>query len=200
MNNVDRSAKCSSDYLREGSFLLLNSKEAFMTEPIITCPNCKTEIKLTESLAAPLIESTRLEYEKRLAQKDTDIAKRETLLREREVALLKAQESIDDQVAEKLRYERTKIAADEAKKVKLALATDLDQKAREIADLQEVLRQRDEKLAEAKKTQAELLKRQRELDDAKRELDLTVEKVIGKASLLFASKLRKRLRNNSNLR
>lgn len=27
-----------------------------MTEPTITCPNCKTKIKLTESLAAPLIE------------------------------------------------------------------------------------------------------------------------------------------------
>ena len=29
-----------------------------MTEPTITCPHCKSEIKLTESLAAPLIEST----------------------------------------------------------------------------------------------------------------------------------------------
>ena len=28
-----------------------------MTEPTITCPSCKIEIKLTESLAAPLIES-----------------------------------------------------------------------------------------------------------------------------------------------
>jgi len=27
-----------------------------MTEPTIICPKCKTEIKLTESLAAPLIE------------------------------------------------------------------------------------------------------------------------------------------------
>jgi hypothetical protein len=26
-----------------------------MTEPTITCPNCKTEIKLTESLAGPRI-------------------------------------------------------------------------------------------------------------------------------------------------
>lgn len=26
-----------------------------MTEPTIICPNCKTEIKLTESLAAPLV-------------------------------------------------------------------------------------------------------------------------------------------------
>ncbi len=30
-----------------------------MAEPTITCPNCKTEIKLTESLAAPLVESIR---------------------------------------------------------------------------------------------------------------------------------------------
>ena len=48
-----------------------------MTEPTIICPNCKTEIKLTESLAAPLIEATRKDYERRLNQKDLDIAKRE---------------------------------------------------------------------------------------------------------------------------
>jgi len=28
-------------------------------EPTITCPKCKTEIKLTESLAAPRVESIR---------------------------------------------------------------------------------------------------------------------------------------------
>ncbi|HED18119.1 MAG TPA: hypothetical protein ENI74_01275 [Gammaproteobacteria bacterium] len=33
-----------------------------MTEPTVTCPNCKMEIKLTESMAAPLIESTRLQF------------------------------------------------------------------------------------------------------------------------------------------
>ena len=43
-----------------------------MTEPTIVCPKCKNEIKLTESLAAPLIESTRREYEKLLTQKDPD--------------------------------------------------------------------------------------------------------------------------------
>ena len=147
-----------------------------MTEPTITCPNCKTEIKLTESLAAPLIESTRREYEQRLARKDADIAKRETSLREQEEALSKAKEAIDDQVAEKLKHERVKIASDEAKKAKLALGTDLDQKTKEIADLHEVLTQRDAKLAEAQQAQADLLRKQRELDDAKRELDLTVEK------------------------
>ena len=147
-----------------------------MTEPTITCPNCKTEIKLTESLAAPLIEATRRGFEQRLAQKDADVVKRETEIKNREEALAKAKEAIDDQVAEKLKIERSKISADEAKKAKAASASDLEQKAREIADLQEVLKSREAKLAEAQNAQAELIKKQRELDDAKRELELNVEK------------------------
>ena len=147
-----------------------------MAEPTIICPKCKAEIKLTESLAAPVIESIRREYEERLSQKDTDIIQRETSLREREEALSKAKETLDNQVAEKLRQERIKIAAEEARKAKLALAIDLDQKDNEITDLQDVLKQRDAKLVEAQKEQVELIRKQRELDDAKREMDLTVEK------------------------
>jgi hypothetical protein len=146
-----------------------------MSEPTIICPNCKTEIKLTESLAAPLIESTRRDYEKRLAQKDTDIAKKEESLREREAAVSQATQAIDDQVAEKLLLERAKIVSEESKKAKLALQTDIDQKTRELAELQDVLTQRDVKLAEAQKAQADLIRQKRELDDAKRELELTVE-------------------------
>jgi len=33
-----------------------------MTEPTIICPNCKTEIKLTESLAAPFMGETKNMY------------------------------------------------------------------------------------------------------------------------------------------
>ena len=88
-----------------------------MSEPTIICPNCKTEIKLTESLAAPLIETTRRDYETRLAQKDTDIAKKEESLREREAAVSKATQAIDDQVAEKLLLERAKIVSEGASQV-----------------------------------------------------------------------------------
>lgn len=45
-----------------------------MIEPTITCPNCKTEIKLTESLAAPLIEATCRELEQRLEKKAPIVA------------------------------------------------------------------------------------------------------------------------------
>jgi hypothetical protein len=147
-----------------------------MAEPTVVCPQCKTEIKLTESLAAPLLESVRRDYEQRLTQKDTDIAKREKTLHEREQILQKTKDTLDQQVAEKLQQERAKIAAEEAKKAKLTLGIDLDQKAKEISELQDILKQRDAKLAEAQKVQADLVRKQRELDDAQRELDLTIEK------------------------
>jgi hypothetical protein len=147
-----------------------------MAEPTVVCPQCKAEIKLTESLAAPLLESIRRDYEQRLTQKDTDIAKREKTLHEREAVLQKQKESMDEQVAQKMQQEQARIAAEEAKKAKLAVGNELNQKVKEINDLQDILKQSDIKLAEAQKAQADLIRKQRELDDAKRELELTVEK------------------------
>lgn len=151
-----------------------------MTEPTITCPNCKTEIKLTESLAEPLIQATRKQFEEKLQQKDTEVAQREATLRLKETEVADAKRQLEQQVAEqvasKLQQERAQIIAEESRKAKQASATEIENKARELADLQEVLKSRDEKLAEAQKAQAELIKKQRELDDAKRELELTVEK------------------------
>jgi len=147
-----------------------------MAEPTVVCPQCKTEIKLTESLAAPLLESVRRDYEQRLTQKDAEVARHEKTLQEREATLQKAKESLDEEVAAKLQRERAGIAAEEAKKAKRALENDLDQRAKEITELQEILKQRDMKLAEAQKAQAEVTRKQRELEDAKRELELTVAK------------------------
>jgi hypothetical protein len=83
---------------------------------------------------------------------------------------------MDEQVAQKMQQEQARIAAEEAKKAKLAVGNELNQKLNEINDLQDILKQRDIKLADAQKAQADLIRKQRELDDAKRELELTVEK------------------------
>lgn len=147
-----------------------------MAEPTIICPQCKTEIKLTESLAAPLLADVKRQFEQRLAQKDADMAKREQSLNERAEAIEKAKATLDQQVAAKLQQERVRIAAEEQQKAKMVLGNDLNQKAKEISTLQEVLKQRDAKLAEAQQAQAELIGKQRELDDAKRELELTIAK------------------------
>ncbi len=77
-----------------------------MVSPVIKCPYCQKEIKLTESLAAPLLEATRKEYEKKLSDKDTEIADREAAVRKQERAVASAKKQIEDQIAEGIRLER----------------------------------------------------------------------------------------------
>ncbi len=147
-----------------------------MTEPTVTCPACRTEIKLTELLAAPLIEDTRRQYEQQLARKETEVAGREAAIRDQQAQIAVAKDSINAEVSAKLDEERGRIAAVEARKAKRLVAIDFERKINEIAELNEVLRQRDTKLAEAQRAQADLIKKQRELDDAKREMNLTIQK------------------------
>ena len=171
-----------------------------MIEPIIHCPNCRTEIKLTESLAAPLIAETRQKFERTLAAKDAEVARREAVLKAKEGELAAAKAGIDEQVATKLKAERLVIVAEEAKKAKLLAASDLEQKAKELGDLQEVLKQRDVKLAEAQQAQADLLRKQRELDDAKREMDLTIEKKVQESLIAVRDKAKLEAEESLKLR
>lgn len=166
----------------------------------ITCPNCHTEIKLTESLAAPLIAATKREYEKKIADRDAVLDKREAELRVQQAAVKEAQEGVDTLVAEKLKAERQSIAQDEARKAKRALATDLESQAKEIADLQDVLTQRDTKLAEAQAAQAELLRKQRELDDARRELELSIEQRVQEALAIVREQAKKDVEDSLRLK
>ena len=149
-----------------------------MSDPLIVCPKCRTPIKLTDSLAAPLIAKTRRQFEQQLAQKDADFAKREVSLRKSQKALAKAREAIDDEVAKRLQIERVSITESEKKKARVALAADLKQRDRVLAELQGNLDANNAKLAEAQQAHADVLRKSRELDDAKRELDLSVQKKV----------------------
>ena len=175
-----------------------------MTEPAITCPNCKTEIRLTESLAAPLIETTRKQFQQQLAQKDDEIAKREQGILEKERQLTIAKNKLDEQVAsqveDQLKIDRARITAEESRKSKQAFANDLEQRSREIAELQAILKSQEAKLTEAQKTQADLLRKQRELDDAKRELDLTIEKRVQEGLSVTRQQARKEAEDEQRLK
>ena len=153
-----------------------------MSEPTITCPNCKQEIKLTESLAAPLVEATRNRFEQLLAQKDMDVVRRENEIDVAKEKLANAKKSLDDEVSVKVEdqliKERTRIIDEETKKAKKAVSSDLAQKEKELVELQAVIEINQEKLAEAQSAQANIIKKERELDDARREIELTVEKGI----------------------
>ena len=160
-------------------------------DPTIVCPKCHTEIKLTESLAAPLLEGARKDFEQRLLDKDSEVERREASITTREEAVRLAREAVDAEVLAKLQKERQQIATDEARKAKQALAIEMEQKSREISELQGVLEQKDLKLVEAQKAQSDALRKQRELDDATRELELTVEKRVNEGLLVTREQARR---------
>jgi hypothetical protein len=145
-------------------------------EPTLNCPNCNHEIKLTESLAAPLIEETRRRFQEQLASKDAEVARKTEALRQEREQLEKSREQIEDQIKQRMAAERSQIAAVEAKKAREAVAAEVQLKGAELEELRKTLAANNAKLAEAQQQQAELMRRQRALDDEKRELDLTVEK------------------------
>ena len=112
------------------------------TEPTIKCPKCKNEIKLTESLAGPLLIKAREDFDKDL------------------VSL------------------RKQITITEHAYATQTVAATLEGQRRENADLQEDMRKKDEKLAEAQQAQAAALKEKRQLAEDRRELELTIERRI----------------------
>ncbi|MGT2501205.1 DUF2130 domain-containing protein [Bradyrhizobium guangxiense] len=145
-------------------------------EPTLNCPNCNHEIKLTESLAAPLIEETRMRFQEQLASKDAEVARKTEALRQEREQIEKSREQIEDQIRQRMAAERSQIAAAEAKKAREAVAAEVQLKGAELEELRKTLAANNTKLAEAQQQQAELMRKQRALDDEKRELDLTVEK------------------------
>ena len=123
-------------------------------EPTLQCPNCSHEIKLTESLAAPLLEETRQRFNEQLAAKDAEVARRTEALRKEQDAVAKAREQIEDQVGQRLTAERSQLVATEAKKAREAVAGHLQAKEAEAAELRKNLEANNAKLAEAQQAQA----------------------------------------------
>lgn len=152
-----------------------------MTEPTISCPNCHVEIKLTESLAGPLVEQTRREFAQQLAAKDQLVAQAQQQAATEKQQVEQERQGIEATVAKRLEDERKQIAIEEAARAKRQVALEAAGKDRQLAELTELLQSRDEKLALAQAEQAELLKKQRALDDEKRELELSVQKQVNDA-------------------
>jgi len=142
-----------------------------MTEPTITCPKCSTVIKLTESLAAPLVESTRRQFEERLKQQQREIEMREAAVR-------KQQEAIEDQVAAKLKTERAAIAATEAKRAREAVSDELVKAQAEKVETENLLKDRNAKLAAAQQTEIALRRERQQLQEEKEQFELVKQRAI----------------------
>lgn len=98
-------------------------------DPTITCPHCKGEVHLTESLAAPIVEATRAQYEAKLRAERTAIAEAEA--KKARLALTAEMDRKAQEVAE-----LTSVLADRDQKLAEAqqAQTDALRKQRELDD------------------------------------------------------------------
>jgi len=143
-----------------------------MIESTIICPNCKTEIKLTESLAAPLIEATRKQYEQQLAQKDSDIAVREKAANEKEKELSEAKAKLAEAQKAQAELIRKQRELDDAKReleltvetrVQESLTATRDQAKKEAEESMRLKVAEKEQTIASMQTQIAALKRKAEL-------------------------------------
>lgn len=168
---------------------IVGVREERVFEPIIHCPECQAEIKLTESLAAPLLKSREAEFKRQEAE-----------LREREAVLRQDRDSLERDVIERTAAERKKVAEEEQRKARLALGIELETKQRELKELNEILRSRDEKLAEAQRAQAEIVRRERQIAEEKRQMELTIEKRVSASVNEMRAKARQEVEDELKLK
>src|SRR5207302_3718053 len=126
-----------------------------MDDPTIICPNCKTEIRLTESLAAPLVEATREEFERKLQEKDLLIRAKEAAVTAEKQGLNEQRQELENTIAKRVKEAGQQIAAEEARKAQERVKDALTEREQELAGLRELIEEKNSKLAEAQKAQVE---------------------------------------------
>jgi len=133
----------------------------------IQCPECGTEIPLTEAISSQLSEEIRREYECRAQAKERELAKEREALAARERQLEESRRAVDEAVAKKVAEERVRVEAEAKKKASESVAL-------AVADLQNQVAEKEKALGVAQKNELEIRKKQRELEAEKRNMDLEV--------------------------
>jgi hypothetical protein len=142
-----------------------------MNTNLITCPNCKTEIPLTDAMAHQIREQMEKEFADRQRKSQEAIESREKAIVEKAKKVEEAQRSVERQVAEKLAIERQKVQVEAREQAKQGVTVELQ-------DLQNQLADRQKKLADAQKAELELRKKQRELEDRAKNMELEVARTL----------------------
>jgi len=159
-------------------------------DPSITCPHCQGSIKLSESLAAPLLVRREAELKQQIARQAAELDKRSGALRQQEQALEQLRAGLDEQVLQRLAAERGRISAEEQRKARLLLGGELAAKQQEVSELGELCATQQRRLAEAQQLQAEMLRKERDLQQARQEMAAVIEQRVNEGLAAIQQKAR----------
>ncbi len=153
----------------------------------ITCPHCHQPIALDETLAGPIVERARRDFETQHAQQAAALdarladferqqkaaaAERQRLAAER--AAIETQ--ISQQVAERLTAQRADIAKEEAARAKASVHSELAQRDAQLMELKQARESDTLKLEASLKAEAEARRLKREFEDKLREADAELQR------------------------
>jgi len=142
-----------------------------MVDQTIICPNCSYKIPLTKTLSHQIKENLIKEIDEQVKEKEREIERRKRLLDKEAQKLEDSKKTIEHEIQERLKTERTKLLQEDRKEAKAAFEVDLK-------DLQEQIAEKDKRLEEAHKAELTFRKKMRELDEQKRSIKLEVTRKI----------------------
>ena len=133
----------------------------------ITCPNCRTEIEITEVISTQLRASVLAEVEAEMGPVRQRLRQQQEELAQRQRELQKQVESVDEQVRTKLAQERPALERAIREQAVQERDLELKDKAAAIAELQA-------KVQQANQKELAFLKKERELQDRVEAVELEV--------------------------
>jgi len=155
----------------------------------IVCPNCKTEIEITEVMSAQLSEKIRADIEAEFSPRRQALEQQVKEMKKQQSQLDRDQKAMDEQVRQRVEAMREKVVEQEKKNAADDIAVELkdrDEKIKEIETKLEVsqqreldLRKKERKLADHEK---ELAQKQEQLEqENQQQLDAEREQISEKA-------------------
>lgn len=133
----------------------------------IACPNCQTEIEISEALSTQLKADLRRQFNEERKASEQEIAKREETLASRIKEVEVAEKSFDEKVEARLATKRAELLKKATQKAKEEVAVELQDQAAELTAAKQ-------KLKMAQEAELEIRKKARELDEQKQEMELTL--------------------------
>ncbi len=163
------------------------------TDQSLLCPKCGESIKLTESLAAPLVAATRAQYEQQIRSQAEQFAAEKEAVEVRDQAnrrraaeleaLAKQTEqrvanAVREQVQQQLVRDRKLIMEQESARARQQMELELKTKQATADQQAERIDNLTQKLTAAQKAEANLLRQKQQLEDKERELQLNLQRGI----------------------
>ena len=142
-----------------------------MTDQMIACPNCKTEIPLNSALSAQIGASLEKDFQEKMNIQDKALKQREAEMKSQLEKLELEKSSLSQEVEKRLSLERQKLQQTAEIKAKADLSV-------EMTELQKELIQKSTQLNEAKKQELELRRQRQEMEDREKNLELEIQKKV----------------------